>query len=118
MNVHYPVLVWRGAAGSWTAALAGDFETAAACAPTESEALRQLKELLDWRMEHEIWNVDPDLKDPALVEVKVEVRPEYKVGKKVLPCPDTVWLRVPCVTGRQESGLLLCVAPHLSLQFN
>jgi ATP-dependent Clp protease ATP-binding subunit ClpC len=111
-------LVWRDAAGSWTAALAGDFETAAANAATEGEALRQLKELLEWRMDREPWNVDPDLKDPALVEVKVEVRPEYSVAKKVIPCPDTVWLRVPCVTGKQESGLHLCVAPHLELQFN
>jgi len=27
-------------------------------------------------------------------------------------------LRVPCVARKQGSGLLLCVAPNLSLQFN
>ena len=114
----YPVLTWRDAAGSFTAALIGDLETAAANAPTKPEALRQLKELLDWRAEHEPWGVDPDLKETSLIEVKVEVRPQYKSGKRIIPSPDAVWLRVPCVTGKQESGLRLCVVPHLQVQFN
>ncbi|HXI71445.1 MAG TPA: AAA family ATPase [Verrucomicrobiae bacterium] len=114
----YPVLIWRDAAGTCTAALVGDLESAAACAPTKEESLRQLKELLDWRAEHEPWNVDPDLIEPVLIEVKVEVRPQYRVGKRMIPCPETLWLRVPCVTGKQESGLWLCLAPHLQVQFN
>jgi ATP-dependent Clp protease ATP-binding subunit ClpC len=114
----YPVLIWRDASGASTAALVGEYESAAASAPTENEALRQLKELLEWRWEHEPWSADPDLTEPLLLEVKVEVRPQYRAGKRMVPCPETVWLRVPCVTGRQESGLRLCVVPHLSLQFN
>lgn len=114
----YPVLVWRDATGSHSAALVGDLESAAAHAPTKDEALRQLKELLDWRAEHEPWNVDPDLSETALLEVKVDVRPQYRSGKRMIPCPETVALRVPCVTGKQESGLRLCVVPHLQVQFN
>jgi len=114
----YPVLLWRDAAGSFTAALVGDLESAAANAPRKEEALRQLKELLDWRAEHEPWGVDPDLSETSFQEVKVEVRPQYRSGKRMIPCPETVWLRVPCVTGKQESGLRLCVVPHLQVQFN
>lgn len=114
----YPVLVWRDAAGAFTAALAGDLESAAASAPTKDEVLRQLKELLEWRAEHEPWAIDPDLTEATLAEVKVEIRPQYRIGQRMIPCPETVWLRVPCVTGKQESGLRLCVVPSLQVQFN
>lgn len=114
----YPVLFWPDATGAFTTALVGDLEAAAAHAATKEEALRQLKELLDWRAEHEPWAVDPDLHEASLLEVKVEVRPQYRSGKRMIPCPETAWLRVPCVTGRQDSGLRLCVVPHLQVQFN
>jgi ATP-dependent Clp protease ATP-binding subunit ClpC len=115
---HYPVLIWRDLTGSFSAALVGDLESAAAHAPTKDEAVRQLKELLDWRSEHQTWNVDPDLNEAALLEMRVDVRPQYRSGKRMIPCPETVALRVPCVTGKQESGLRLCVVPHLQVQFN
>jgi len=116
--IRYPVLVWPDAAGRFTAALVGDLDQAAACAGTARDAMNQLKELLAWRMEREAWNVDPDLTQPQLLEVKVEVRPEYSEEGRVMPCPETIWLRVPCVTGVQESALNLCVVPHLGLRFN
>src|SRR5687768_13189760 len=114
----YPVLVWRDDAGGHTARLIGDFESAAAYAPSADEAVRQLKELLHWRFEHEPWNVDPDLTEPHLVDVKVELRAQYSGPQRALPCPETIWLRIPCVVGAQESGLRLCAVPHLGLQFN
>jgi ATP-dependent Clp protease ATP-binding subunit ClpC len=111
-------LIWPDASGATTAALAGDYEDAAAHAATDEEALRQLKELLEWRVENEPWGVEPELTEPELLEVKVEVRPQYSEGKRLLPCPETIWLRVPCVTGLQENGLPICVVPHLGLAFN
>jgi ATP-dependent Clp protease ATP-binding subunit ClpC len=115
----YPVLLWTDHAGGTTATLLGDSGfSAAAYAASESAALHQLKELLDWRGEHEPWNLDPDFLEPELIEVKVEVRPQYLQQHRILPCPDTVLLRVPCVTGKQESGLSVCIVPHLSLIFS
>jgi ATP-dependent Clp protease ATP-binding subunit ClpC len=119
MAIHkYPVLIWRDPTDSFSAALLGDLENAASHAQTKDEALRQLKELLDWRSEHQRWNLDPDLNEPSLLELKVDVRPQYRSGKRMLPCPETVALRVPCVTGKQDSGLRLCILPHLQVQFN
>jgi len=114
----YPVLIWADSSGANTAVLIGDFESAAAYASDADEALQQIKDLLEWRLENEPWNADPDLLEPEFVEVKVEVRPQYIKGKRVVPCPDTVWLRVPCVLGNQENGLRLCAVPHLGLTFN
>jgi ATP-dependent Clp protease ATP-binding subunit ClpC len=116
--IHYPVLVWPDSAGRFTARLVGDLGQAAAYAGTVREALNQLKELLAWRMEHQPWNAHPDFNEPELIEVKVEVRPEYAEEDRVMPCPETIWLRVPCVIGKQESTLNLCVVPHLGLRFN
>jgi ATP-dependent Clp protease ATP-binding subunit ClpC len=112
----HPVLLWPDADGV-TAALVGTFTPAAARACTEAGALRQLKELLEWRAEHEPWEAEADFADPALLEVKVEVRPQYRRDQQVLPCPDTLWLRVPCITGRQENGLRVAAVPHLGLRF-
>ena len=111
-------MVWPAPPGAVTAVLVGDYENLAACASTEQAAVGQIKELLDWRCEHEPWNVDPDFSDPVLFEVKVEVRPQYTKGKRVVPCPDTVWLRVPCVRGVQENGMKICAVPPLGLRFN
>src|SRR5436190_9294843 len=111
-----PVLIWRDTAGASTATLIGELESATASAADEREALQQLKELLEWRLEHEPWNVDPDFDEAMLLEVKVEVRPQYRLRKRIIPCPETIWMRVPCVTGKQENGLKLCIVPHLSIQ--
>ena len=114
----YPIVLWRDGAGAFTGAAVGDFGTVAASDATEDSVMRQLREFLEWRFESEPWNVDPDLTDPALIEVKVEVRPQYRTRKRIIPCPETVWLRIPCVTGMQVSGLRLCILPHFSLQFS
>lgn len=113
--IHYPVVIWPDAAGH-TAVVVGD--SAAAHASTAEEALQQLKEWLAWRMEEEPWDADPDFASPALVEVKVEVLPQYVERRRVIPCPESVRLKVPCVTGVQENGLRTCAVPHLGLQFN
>ena len=114
----YPILTWQDASGVFTAALVGDWQCAAANDLTLDEALQQLKELLDWRVNHEPWGVDSELREAILVEVKVELRPQYRNDVRNLPCPETLSLRVPCVTGKEDNGLLLCVVPHLPKQFN
>ena len=117
-TIQFPVLVWPDAVGGCTAAVIGDSENAAAHAGTAKEALQQLEELLAWRMEAEPWNVDPDFMEPELTEVKVEILPQYHERKRVIPCPESIWLKVPCVIGVQENSLRVCAVPHLGLRFN
>ncbi|HEX7859564.1 MAG TPA: AAA family ATPase [Verrucomicrobiae bacterium] len=114
----YPVLVWRDAAGWVTASLVADFESAVAYAGTEAEALNQLKDLLHWRHENMAYLADPDISEPTYFEVKVEVRPEYLQEKRPIPAPDSVWLRVPCVSGLDTGGMRVCCIPHLDFTFN
>jgi len=66
--IHYPILLWRDPSGTTTAALLGDFDTVAASGATENEARSQLKELLEWRFEH----------DPAGTRVEFSIDFEFK----------------------------------------
>ncbi len=111
----FPVLVWEDFAGAHTASLVDRDVTAVGA--TRAEALLQIKELLAWRYREEGWIEEPDFKEPSLIHFKVEVRPEYRVDKRVYPVEETIPLRVACVRGRQEGGLLVCAIPMFGFRF-
>lgn len=117
----FPVLVWEDFTGRYSARLIDDEADLvlplAAFGQTAREALAQLKEYLVWSFEHEPWRSAPDFLDPQLVEFRVEVRPEYSLAGRVYPCDESVPLRVVCVHGRQQNGMLVCALPLLGLQF-
>lgn len=116
----YPVLLWRDASGGVTGVLVGDYRSATAYADTPQQVLRQLGDALDWRAEHESWSIAAELLEPLLREVKVDVRAQYKdeTGHRLIPSPETITLRMPCVTGRAENGLPVCEVPMLNLRFH
>ena len=117
----FPVLVWEDFTGHYSARLIDDEEDLmtplAGFGRTAREALAQLKEYLTWSFEHEPWRTAPDFLDPRLVEFRVEVRPEYMLKGRVYPCDESFPLRVACVHGRQQSGMLVCALPMLGVQF-
>ncbi len=117
----FPVLVWEDFTGRFSARLVDDEEEPmiplAGFGNTAREALAQLKEYLNWSFEREPWRSGPDFHDPQLVEFRVEVRPEYTVQGRVYPSDESFPLRVACVHGHQENGMLVCAMPLLRLQF-
>ncbi|WP_156345736.1 hypothetical protein [Verrucomicrobium spinosum] len=65
-----------------------------------------------------------DFLEPTLRTVKVSAVPEYEFlvagngqRKRTLPCEEPVQLRLPCVVGRRESGLVCALLPTLDVQF-
>ena len=117
----FPVIVWEDFTGRYSARLIDDEEDPsnplAGFGRTAREALAQLKEYLTWSFEHEPYRSAPDFLDPQLVEFRVEVRPEYTLKGRVYPCDESFPLRIACVHGRQQSGMLVCAMPLLGLQF-
>jgi len=118
--LRFPVLVWQDFSGGYTGRLVDDEEDPgvqlAAVGTSVRDVLRQLKEYLVWSFESEPLRSTPDFHDPQLLEFRVDVRPEYRVKGRVYPCDESVALRVTCVHGRQESGMLVCALPMLGIQ--
>ncbi len=116
----FPVLLWRDSGGGATGILVGDYRGTAVRAQTVQDVLRQLGSALEWRAEHESWSIDPELSEPRLLEVKVEIRAQYKdhSGHRLIPAPETVILRVPCVAGVAQNGVPVCEVPTMKLRFH
>ena len=113
----FPVLVWEDYSGYFTARLVEDMDLPAAFGETAPDAIYQLKELLDWSFQKFPWFSTPDFNDPKLIQLRLEVRPEYHTGDRIYPCDEIVALRAPCVHGRNSAGLLVCSLPTLDTTF-
>ena len=98
----FPVLIWRDAAGQFTARVAVD-DGVAAVGRSRAIARDQLGDYLDWVFRRESWRSGPDCHDAELKVVKVAVRAEYRHEKRRYPCHEPVVLRVPCVVSRPKT---------------
>ena len=123
-SYRFPILVWDHADGAAaTACLVEDGGAVAAVAATRAAAAEQVRDLLRWRYRQAPWTPKPSFADAELTWVKVEVRPEYRSARdggrepRVFPCRETVTLRLPCVRGHDESGLLLAAVPTVGVRF-
>ncbi len=117
----FPVLISEDFSGRYTGRLVDDEQDPAVplvgTGASVREVLVQLKEYLVSSFEREPWRSSPDFHDPKLLEFRVDVRPEYRVKGRVYPCDEPLSLRVACVHGRQESGMLVGALPILGIQF-
>jgi ATP-dependent Clp protease ATP-binding subunit ClpC len=115
-SYRFPILVWTHAAGS-TACLVEYRQDIAALGSTPSDAVSQLKELLQWRVKSGAGVRQPNFVEPKLSWLKAEVRPEYQTDERVYPVSQTVLLRLPGVLGKDRSGMSLCALPTIGVRF-
>jgi len=122
----FPILIWQDFEGFFTAnPVEGYFSRYAGMARNAGDAVFQLKELLVYLYDKHAWTAEPDFQAAKLIHLKAEVRPEYRieetmgdrVQKNIYPLDSSMTLRVACVHGRQQSGLLVCTLPLLGIQF-
>ncbi len=113
----FPYLSWEDFEGSHTASLVEYDPPVAAVGRTLSDAAAQLKAYIVWMYEEYPWQAEPDFLDARLVHFKVAVRPEYRVENRIFPGDEPILLRIACVHGRQEGGLLVCALPILGIRF-
>lgn len=115
----FPALVWQDAAGCFSASVVECSERAS-IGRTAREAIEQLRDLLEWRYRREPWREPPDLEEAELFSLKINIRPEYfhEKSRRRFPLNEQFELRVPCVVGRQSSGLRLAAAPLLDLRWS
>lgn len=126
---HYrvPVLLWQDFEGAFTAApvesglAEGDMpggQSLAAVDATAGGALEQIKDFLQWQFKQNPWSTPPDFLDPVLFQFSVSIRPEYEVDGRSYPCDEEIELLVHGVHGHQESGLVICSLPTMSMGFH
>lgn len=129
----FPILVWEDLAGTFTARLVeyehnvqliyggkvmfdGAERTPTAVGITKDDAIYKLKEYISWSYQEYPWQPMPDFLEAKMIFFRVELRPEYRREEKVFPV-DPISLRLPCVYGRQEEGLLVCSLPTIGVHF-
>src|SRR5688500_8549984 len=133
-SYRFPTLVYRDHSGRFTAALVENDSNIAAFAATAAAALDRLGDYLHAAYKRFPWLPQPDFTDPQLINIKVEVRPEYKVEEPLsdhrrahsktetrersYPVQETLTLRVPCVHGKDRAGLLVAAMPTLGIRFS
>ncbi|MBI3653745.1 MAG: ATP-dependent Clp protease ATP-binding subunit [Acidobacteria bacterium] len=122
----FPILIWQDFEGGFTALpVERSFSRYAAIGRTANDAVFQLKEYLTYVYDKYPWTAEPDFADAKLIHLKAEARPEYQLEESVnrrlqtniYPVDKTFTLRVACVHGKQQSGLLVCALPLLEIQF-
>src|SRR5258707_6820689 len=92
----FPILLCRDSAGFYSAQVVDGARTAGYAA-TNTDALTQLREYLDWFYRHNSFYSAPDFLEPQLTVFRVEVRPEHRADDRVFPCESVLPLRVHCV---------------------
>lgn len=112
-----PVLIIRDDLGQSTAMAIGADEHAVAVAPTEGQAVRRVADYLQWQLKRDTWIEAPDLIEAQLTSFRVTIRPEYREDRRIYPCPETLTLDVPCVYGKQTTGLFYASLPLQRISF-
>ena len=106
----FPVLVIEDHGGLFTASLLERDDSTSAIGQTLDKAVLHLKEYLRWEYKESEWLQESDFLEPAVRLIKFQMRPEYREEEdRIYPCQETVPLRIPCVHGKEESGIFVCL---------
>lgn len=116
-QLKFPIMLWRDAADNWFGCWIEDSSTGVAIGASPRDVLDQLDVHLTRRAEREPWMPRPEVKNPELLSIRIDVRPEYREDKRVYPCTETVAIRLPCLRAKDESGMWACYIPTLKLNF-
>jgi ATP-dependent Clp protease ATP-binding subunit ClpC len=110
-----PVLVWKDHEGFHTASLI-EWDEPPAVALKAADALRQLADYLQWLYQNHPWRPGPQLGEVRCLRTTVPVRPEYRSGGGIHPCPEIVEVPLVYAFSLTEPGL--AAAPTLGVRFH
>ena len=130
----FPVLLSESFSSFVTARCVG--EEATGFGESSAVAIAQIKEYLQWFYADAWWREPEEFGAATLLEIRVEVRPEYKIErrpdenapagwrkkqqqqkKRVFAATETVPLRVACVYRQEENGSYFATLPLLGAEF-
>lgn len=134
----FPILLSENFNGFITAQCVG--EEVSGFGETKDAAIAQVKEYLQWFYADAYWREPEEFGEANLMEIRVEVRPEYKIEnqrdenapkswqekrkrrkkeqkKRVFAAAETLPLRVACVYRQEENGSYFATLPLLDIEF-
>ncbi len=130
----FPVLLSESFNGFVTAQCVG--EEATGFGESSAAATAQIKEYLQWFYADAWWREPEEFGAATLLEIRVEVRPEYKIQhrqdenapatwqkqrkqqkKRIFAATETLPLRVACVYRQEENGSYFATLPLLGIEF-
>ena len=116
----FPLCVWKNADENYSARILDDeYPVAIATGPSPKEAIEQLREFMMAVNKHQSWYIDePGFLDPELRVIKFPVMPEYRIRNRTHTCRESIRFRLPCITGRRESGSLTAALPTMGIYFD
>jgi len=115
----FQVLFWKSEEGHHTGRLLDDDTDGVAVGTSRRFVVQQLKDYIIHLAREDMLDViEPDFLKPQMKSVKSEVFPQYSRGKRTFPCKDSVTLRLPCVLGTRQSGLLTAILPTVDVSFD
>jgi len=115
----FPVMLWKSHSGIVSGRLLDGDSRGCAVGDSQQAVIRQLTDFIHYLGKNDwLWEVEPDLYDVELRQVKVSVFPEYRVRARTFPSKDPVPLRLPAAIGRRENGLYAAVLPTVDVVFD
>jgi ATP-dependent Clp protease ATP-binding subunit ClpC len=132
----FPVLLSENFNGFVTALCIGEEVTG--FGETSQAAINQVKEYLQWFYADAWWREPEEFGEATLLEIRVEVRPEYKIEhsqdenapagwlkkqkgrkqkKRVFAATETLSMHVACVYRQEENGSYFATLPLLAVEF-
>jgi ATP-dependent Clp protease ATP-binding subunit ClpC len=115
-HLNFTILLWSDPSGGWHGQWVEDEPRGLASGPTPENVLQQLDAYLR-KLTQIQPDITPDLLATDLFHVNVELHPEYQVGKRTVTDTKTVTLRIPCVRGKDATGLWVTYIPTLRINF-
>lgn len=112
----FPIAIWPDSDECFTVRTL-DGHSAAAHDVSVAAAVKQLKKhLVKEQREMDGFFEEPSMRDLEPVNFSITVRPSYRVGRAIYPCPQSITVVVPAVVGRRSDRAFICSAPTLDVQ--
>ena len=112
----YQLVITKDSSGCFTVTMLDDIATVAV-ARSRKEALAQIKDYLH-HVAKDDCEPDPDFLKPSVTTFKCKVFAEYKEKERTYALREAIPLKVPCVIGERETGLLTAYIPTMDLTFD
>ena len=112
----YQIVITKDSSGCFSAVMLDD-STVIAVSESRRDVIIQIKDYLYYVAKQDL-EPYPDFLKPKLSSFKCKVFAEYKEEKRTYALQKAISLKVPCIIGERETGLLVAYLPTIDITFD